>query len=95
MSQAKRALAGMSGLLLTGCIGTGGALTVKVPVPIACQQLEPERPRMPTDRLKISDSQFDKVKAMQAEIEIREGYEGRLRAALRACTKPIEPPVAF
>jgi hypothetical protein len=59
--------------------------TVKVPVPVKCQQVEPVRPTMPTESLSVSDSEDTKVASALAEIDIREGYEGQLRTALRAC----------
>lgn len=77
--------------LLSSCSATGGALTVKVPVPVECREPTPERPRMPTDSLRPGGKLFEAVTAMQAEIEVREGYEHRLRTALGACQKPIKP----
>lgn len=73
-------------LFLAGC-GTMPADTVLVntPIPLKCQQVEPERPVMPTETLSKSDSQDAKVAAALAEIDIREGYELRLVTALRAC----------
>lgn len=76
--------------LLAGCSNTGPALQVKVPVPVECKEQEPERPVMPTDSLGPKDSLFVKAQAAMAEIELREGYEGKLRAALRACLRPIK-----
>lgn len=76
-------------LFLAGCGSFGGMRTVNVPVPVACQEREPDRPAMPTDALQPGVSLFVAVKSMQAEIEIREGYEAQLAAALRACLSPI------
>lgn len=75
-------------LVLAGC-GTiqSGITTVKVPVPIVCQAEEPRRPVMPSDSLTQADSQDTKVAAVLAELDIREGYEGELREALRSCKK--------
>lgn len=75
-------------VLLAGC-GPGGTLQVKVPVPLACQEKEPDAPSWPTDALVVGDSLHTKNAAMVAEIEMREGYETKLRAALRACIRPI------
>lgn len=73
-------------LILTGCGTIRTELKpVKVPVPVKCQQTEPERPVMPTEFLSSNDSQDAKVAAVLAEIDIREGYEDKLRTALRAC----------
>ena len=76
-------------VLLTGCGALGGMNTVKVPVPVACQEREPDRPAMPTEALQPGGSLFVAVKTMQAEIEIRDGYEAQLAAALRACIAPL------
>lgn len=77
-------------LLLTGC---GSSLPrveiqrVNVPVPVACQEPEPQRPSMPTEHL-AGDAGVDAyVQAAAAEIELREGYEGQLVQALRNCQK--------
>lgn len=75
--------------MLFGCNAT--LQTVKVPVPIACQETEPGRPVMPTDRLLPGASLDSVVQAATAEIERREGYETKLVTALRACIAPITP----
>ena len=46
-----------------------------MPVPVECREPVPDRPVMPTEAL--------------AEIDRREGYEVRLRAALQICTAPV------
>ncbi len=74
-------------VMLMGCRAT--MQTVKVPVPVACQETEPTRPIMPTDRLLPGATNDAFVQAATAEIERREGYEGRLVTALRACIAPI------
>lgn len=48
---------------------------------------------MPTKALASKPSLLDFVKAAQAEIERREGYEVKLRAALVECVRPIEDPL--
>lgn len=75
-------------LVLAGCSAT--LTQVRVPVPIECREEVPERPQMPTERLQQGGGLDDFVRAATAEIERREGYELRLRAALQACTKPIK-----
>lgn len=80
----------IAAMMLSGCSAVGGAFTVKVPVPVECREAEPSRPAMPTEGLKPGASLFASTIAMQAEIELREGYEGKLRAALRACTAPLK-----
>lgn len=62
--------------------------SIKIPVPVECRAEVPARPAMPTEALApgINPDQF--VTAAMAEIELREGYEGELRAALIECVKP-------
>lgn len=75
--------------MLLGCTAT--MTQVKVPVPVACQETEPTRPIMPTDRLLPGAALDAVVQAAAAEIERREGYELKLVTALRACIAPIQP----
>lgn len=83
---------GILALICFGLTGCGATMqTVKVPLPVACQEKEPDRPIMPTDRL-LPGADLDAfVQAAAAEIERREGYETKLVTALRACISPIEP----
>lgn len=74
---------------LAGCSTSPQVQTVKTVVPVECREKEPDRPAMPTEGLAQGASLTDKVKAALAEILLREGYEGQLRTALRACIKPI------
>lgn len=74
---------------LSGCASLGGAFAVKVPVPVECREKMPTRPVMPTDSLQPGGSLFASTVRMQAEIGLREAYEGELRAALAACIAPI------
>lgn len=79
-------------LMLAGCASSPAVHVerIRVPVPVVCQEAEPVRPVMPTEAL-ASDTTLDAfVAAAIAEIERREGYEGQLRAALAACTAPVE-----
>jgi PBP1b-binding outer membrane lipoprotein LpoB len=75
----------ISALLLTGCASQDRLVQVKVPQPVACQITEPARPMMDTETVLISAPIDELARAMRAEIERREGYEGQLRAALSAC----------
>jgi type IV pilus biogenesis protein CpaD/CtpE len=75
----------IAALLLTGCASTDRLVQVKVPLPVACQVVEPARPMMDTETVLISAPIDELARAMRAEIERREGYEGQLRAALNAC----------
>jgi hypothetical protein len=74
--------------LLGGC-GLAPLQTVKVPVPVECRVSTPARPAMPTEALAPGVDPDRFVAASQAEIELREGYEGELRAALAECIKPL------
>lgn len=71
--------------VLTGCATAERVVQVRVPVPVACQVAEPTRPMMDTETLPIDARIDEQARAMRAEIERREGYEGELRAALQAC----------
>lgn len=77
------------GAMLMGCNAT--MTQIKVPVPVACQETEPGRPVMPTDRLLPGAPLDAVVQAATAEIERREGYEIKLRTALLACIAPLKP----
>jgi len=84
--------------LLAAVVGLGGSLsacgvppmrTVKVPVPVECEVEVPARPAMPTETLSAGVN-LDRFSASAlAEIELREGYEGELRAALAKCVEPL------
>ena len=78
-------------LAVAGC-GTwgGGAVNIGVPIPVECREPTPPRPTMPTETLSPGVALDSFVKASQAEIEIREGYEAQLRTALAACTAPLK-----
>lgn len=82
-------LLGLAGAL-TGCASAPQTQTGKVPVPVECPEQVPSRPAMPTDALKVTTPLHQKARAAMAEIELREGYEGKLLAALQGCTKPID-----
>lgn len=81
-----------AGLLLSGCQQPPKTVTqqVKVAVPIACQEPEPQRPSMPTEHLAGDASVAAYVQAAAAEIERREGYEVLLRTALRNCKQLVQ-----
>lgn len=78
-------------LALTGCATTDRLVEVKIPVPVECRETEPPRPAMDTESLKPDARIDEQSRAMRAEIEAREGYEDRLRTALRNCIAPIKP----
>jgi type IV pilus biogenesis protein CpaD/CtpE len=77
--------------LLAGCAGAPVVTTVKVPVPVQCKETVPDRPVMPTEQFTKKPKVDEFTKAAQAEIERREGYEVKMRAALEACTAPLTP----
>lgn len=89
--RAARQLIALVALSATGCATLGTSATINTAIPVACREREPDRPAMPTEGLRPGVKSFVFVTAAQAEIEIREGYEGQLVAALRACIKPIAP----
>ncbi|WP_339092221.1 hypothetical protein [Variovorax paradoxus] len=69
---------------LAAC-GLAPVLEVKVPIPVECRIETPARPAMPTEAL-AAGVDLDRFSASAlAEIELREGYEGELRAALEGC----------
>ena len=80
-------------LLLSGCGATAPVKhevqRVNVPVPIECQEPEPERPQMPTDALPADAGVDAYVQAAGAEILRREGYEIQLLTALHNCKRPL------
>lgn len=59
---------------------------IKVPVATPCEQAVPQRPAMPLEGLQQRPSVDGWVQHAMAELEIREGYEKRLQAALQGCT---------
>ena len=77
--------------LLAGCAAAPPSTRVHVPVPVACQEQEPERPVMPTDSLAPGTPPWVLHQSALAEIDRREAYEVKLVAALRACIAPLEP----
>lgn len=78
-------------LLGAGCAGTPQYTRVNVPVPVACEEAVPDRPAMPTEALTPGVPPWVLQRAALAEIDRREAYEVKMRAALVACTTPIEP----
>lgn len=82
--------------MMAGCATPGSELVeIRVPVPIECRAAKPARPAMPTDALQPADSLYRKVTAALAELELREGYELELVAALDACMTPLDAAAAL
>lgn len=82
----RTALLGLGAPLLVGCVA-GPPVRVNVPVPIECRAKEPDPPVMPTESLRRGANVDQWVAAAQAELRLREGYEGELRTALRECIR--------
>lgn len=79
-------------LLLAGCAVTPQYTRVHVPVPVECKETVPERPAMPTEVLQPGVAPWVLLRAALSEIDRREAYELKMRAALVACTAPVETP---
>jgi hypothetical protein len=77
-------------ILLTGCSSFATRTTTLVPVPVECKEAVPARPVMPTEQFTGIPPLDALLKAALAEIERREGYEVKLRAALVICTTPLQ-----
>ena len=84
---------------LTGCVTQPQTVVqteiVKVAVPVSCVVEVPERPNMPTDAKYLLELPADMLadplmQALLAEVEVREGYEGRLLTALKSCIRETE-----
>lgn len=77
-------------LLGAGCAGTPQYTRVNLPVPVECKEVVPDRPAMPTESLASGAAPWVLLRAALSEIDRREAYEIKMRAALLACTAPIE-----
>lgn len=75
--------------VLTACAAVPGTRQVKVSVPIECRVQTPARPAWPTEALRPGVDVDSWVRAAQAELLLREGYESQLEAALAACVAPV------
>lgn len=73
------------GWILSGCASAPQTVEVRVPVPVACEVVEPARPALAIDTMP-PDAPLDVlVRNLRADHDARDGYEGELRAALKAC----------
>lgn len=63
-------------------------------IPVKCEAEKPVRPVMPTEVLAQDANEFEVVRAALAEIDIRDGYEGLLVAALDQCMQVPTASVA-
>ena len=60
---------------------------VKVPVAIPCNAIPPLAPQFNFEKLVITDSIYDKTKALLADRKLHLAYEAELLAALNSCLK--------
>ena len=74
--------------VLAGC-GVTPLQPVKTPIPVECRVQWPKRPAMPTEALAPGVDLDRFSAAAMAEIELREGYELELSAALDVCTTQV------
>lgn len=79
--------AALTCLALAGCASAPPAPVVRVAVPVPCRVAAPQRPDMPTEALPARPDLDAFVAAVTAEIDLREGYERELVAALGACVE--------
>lgn len=72
--------------LLTGCAMPQVTQTIKVPVPVPCDQPEVVKPVLPVDGLDPNTvTVFEAGRAKWATIETLEGYAEKLETAVDAC----------
>lgn len=72
-------------LVLTGCAVDSRLITVNVPVAIACKVNDPARPLLWIDSGAMDAPLDVQARNLRADHDARDGYEGELRAALKAC----------
>lgn len=74
--------------MLTACSPQLIVKEVKVPVPVPCKIVSPEKPVYPLQEAKKNESNiFNITQKALAEIELRQGYETKLEAAITECNK--------
>lgn len=71
--------------LLAGCESTARLVTINVPVTVACKVSDPARPVLWIDSGSVDAPLDVQTRNMRADHDARDGYEGELRAALKAC----------
>lgn len=84
----RAATLGAFAMVLSGC-AVPPARQASVPLPVECRVQTPARPAMPTEALRKGVDVDRWIQAAQAELLLREGYEGELQAALGECTAPL------
>jgi hypothetical protein len=70
-------------LALTAC--GQKVMEVRVPIPVPCVTEAVEEPVYP--KAEEDDGLFVRVRALLAEIEMRKGYEARLKAVVAGCSQ--------
>lgn len=75
--------------MMTGCATERLVVKeVKVPVPIPCKIISPDKPVYPLQEAKKEEADiFVITQKALAEIELRQGYETKLEAAIVECNK--------
>lgn len=76
-------------LLLAGCATTipGETITVKIPVPVTCEQTVPVPPIFAVDLLPIGSDIWRQMAALREERHQHKAYEAMLIESLEACIK--------
>jgi len=84
----KTMLALLAVVMLTACTPSLVVKEVKVPVPVPCRIVSPEKPVYPLQEAKKDEANiFNITQKALAEIELRQGYETKLEAAITECNK--------
>lgn len=75
-------------MFLTACTPQLVVQEVKVPVPIPCKIVSPDKPIYPLQEAKKDEKDiFVITQKALAEIELRQGYETKLEVAITECNK--------
>ena len=78
----------LSMMVLSSCASAPRApavLETRVQVNVPCDPGPVPAPAFPIDGLTGDEDLFNKAQTMAADIEVREGYEARLRSAVDSC----------
>ena len=84
----KGLLIAANAVLIAGCSSTPprpAVIETRVQVSVPCDPGPVSVPAFPVDGLTGDEDLFAKVQTLAADIETREGYEARLKAAVDAC----------
>ena len=75
-------------MVLSSCASaprTPAVVEARVQVNVPCDPGSVPAPAFPIDGLTGDEDWFNKAQTMAADIEVREGYESRLRSAVDSC----------